>query len=319
MTIQESAKKVIDCEVAGLTALLDVLDDTFESIVNLIISIKGRIIVSGMGKSGHVARKIAATLASTGTPAYFVHPAEASHGDLGMITEQDALLLLSNSGETEELRDIITYAKRFSIPLIAMVRRQTSMLVSAANFALVLPAIPEASPINAPTTSTTMMMALGDAIAVAVIEKRGFTPEDFNQLHPGGKLGKAFIRVEDLMHKGDAVPQVNKNELMSRVLLVITEKAFGCAAVLEDNGELAGIITDGDLRRHMSPELLNKTAQEVMTKTPITVSPRTLAAEALNMMNNNPKSRSITTLFVITDKKPVGILHVHDCLRAGVI
>lgn len=319
MSANDIGKRVIEREIEGLKALNTVLATTFDDVVARILQIRGRLIVSGMGKSGHVARKIAATFASTGTPSYFVHPGEASHGDLGMITEQDGLLLLSNSGETEELRDMVSYAKRFSIPLIAMVRRESSMLVAAADVAMVLPDIPEASPVKAPTTSTTMMMALGDALAVAVLESRGFTAEDFNVLHPGGKLGKAFIRVENLMHAREDTPVVGQHELMSKVLITMTAKSFGCAGVVDPEGRLVGIITDGDLRRHMSNNLLDQHAYDVMSRNPITITPKALAAEALRIMNINEKSRPVTSLFVVTDGKPVGILSVHDCLRAGVI
>ncbi len=311
----ESGRRVIACEIDGLAALAEVLGESFDDVVARILALKGRLIVSGMGKSGHVARKIAATFASTGTPAYFVHPGEASHGDLGMITQQDGLLLLSNSGETTELRAMIEYAKRFSILLIAMVRRKTSMLVEAADIALVLPDVPEASPIEAPTTSTTMMLALGDALAVAVLEQRGFTTQDFQALHPGGRLGKAFMRVENLMHPLIATPLVKENDAMSEVLLIITAKSFGCAGVMDAKGDLVGVITDGDLRRHMESGLLNKCARDVMTSHPIVVAPSLLAAEALGIMN----AKSITSLFVAQDRKPVGILHVHDCLRAGIM
>jgi len=311
----ESGKRVLLREIEGLHALSEALGAPFDAVVEHIMKIRGRLIVSGMGKSGHIARKIAATFASTGTPSYFVHPGEASHGDLGMITEADGLLLLSNSGETAELHDIIAYSKRFSIPLMAMVRRKTSMLVEAADVALVLPDIPEASPVNAPTTSTTMMLALGDALAVAVLERRGFTPEDFHVLHPGGKLGKAFIRTQDLMHKETETPLANKNDTMAQVLLVMTAKSFGCVGVTDEKGMLLGIITDGDLRRHMAPDLLGKPAMDVMTKNPITVTPTTLAVEALRIMN----TKSITSLFVAENGRPVGILHVHDCLRAGIM
>jgi arabinose-5-phosphate isomerase len=314
-SISESGKKVLLQEIKGIEALVESLGSTFDTTVEHILKLKGRIIISGMGKSGHVARKIAATFASTGTPSYFVHPGEASHGDLGMITEQDGLLLLSNSGETAELHDIIAYAKRFSIPLMAMVRRKTSMLVEAADVALVLPDIPEASPVNAPTTSTTMMLALGDALAVAVLEKRGFTPEDFHIFHPGGKLGKAFIRTQDLMHPLEQTPLVDKDLVMSQVLLTMTAKSFGCAGVTDKNGELLGVITDGDLRRHMEENLLSQKAFDVMTKAPVTIAPTSLAAEALQIMN----AKSITSLFVVAAKKPVGIIHIHDCLRAGVM
>lgn len=319
MSASDIGKNVIEREVEGLKALSGVLGKTFDSVVDRILKLKGRLIISGMGKSGHVARKIAATFASTGTPSYFVHPAEASHGDLGMITENDGLLLLSNSGETEELRDIISYAKRFSIPLMAMVRRESSMLVTAADEAMVLPDIPEASPVNAPTTSTTMMMALGDALAVAVLESRGFTLEDFNIFHPGGKLGKAFIRVENLMHSREDTPIVLRNDLMSKVLLTMTAKSFGCAGVVDEKGFLIGIITDGDLRRHMSSGILEKYAADIMSENPLTVTAKTLAAEALRIMNINEKSKPITSLFVVNGGKPVGILSVHDCLRAGVM
>lgn len=308
-------KRIIEQEIKGLEAVIASLGKPFEDAVERILKLKGRLIISGMGKSGHIARKMAATFASTGTPAYFVHPAEASHGDLGMITEADMLLLLSNSGETAELRDMIAYAKRFSIPLMAMVRRETSMLVSAADLALVLPDVSEGSPVNAPTTSTTMMLALGDALAIAVMETKGFTPEDFHQLHPGGKLGKAFIRVGDLMHGVEQTPLVKEQDAMSKVLLEITAKSFGCAGVLNSKGELAGVITDGDLRRHMEANLLNKKAADVMTRGPVTTAANILAAEALAVLN----AKSITSLFVTENGKPVGILHIHDCLRAGVM
>jgi arabinose-5-phosphate isomerase len=308
-------RAVLAQEVKGLQALADSLDDHFARAVECMAIIKGRVIVSGMGKSGHIARKIAATLSSTGTPAHFVHPGEASHGDLGMVTPADAVLALSNSGETAELSDLIAYCKRFSIPLIAMARRKESMLVSAADIAMVLPEIPEACPTNAPTTSTTMMLALGDALAVALVERRGFTKEDFSVFHPGGKLGKALLRVSDLMHDGDQLPLVAPDAPMRDVLLVMTAKTFGCAAVVETNGELAGIITDGDLRRHMQSALLDIPARDIMTKKPLTIRPQALAAEALGIMNG----KSITSLFVTEDEKPVGIIHIHDCLRAGIV
>jgi arabinose-5-phosphate isomerase len=307
-------KRVLAQEIKGLEALAESLGADFAKAVECISNIKGRVIVTGMGKSGHVARKIAATFASTGTPSHFVHPGEASHGDLGMITADDAVLALSNSGETAELSDIIAYAKRFSIPLIAVVRRAASTLVKDADIAMVLPAIPEAPPVDAPTTSTTMMMALGDALAIALVERRGFTRDDFSVFHPGGKLGKAFIRVEDLMHSGKELPLVKNTTNMRDTLLAITAKSFGCAGVVDAKNKLLGIITDGDLRRHMSPKLLEKKASEVMTKSPLTIRPGALAAEALAIMNE----RSITTLFVVEKDKPVGIIHIHDCLRAGI-
>lgn len=307
-------KAVLIREIDGLQALADALGLEFASAVSCLAKIKGRVIVTGMGKSGHIARKIAATMASTGTPAYFVHPAEASHGDLGMITTDDAVLALSNSGETAELADIIAYCKRFSIPLIGVARRSGSMLVEAADIAMVLPETPEACVTNAPTTSTTMMMALGDAISVALVERRGFNSHDFSVFHPGGKLGKAFIRVSDLMHGAEELPLVCEADLMGDVLLVITSKRFGCAAVLAGDGTLKGIITDGDLRRHINADLLSKTAAEVMKISPQTIRPQALAAEALAIMND----KKITSLFVAENSKPLGIIHIHDVLRAGV-
>ncbi len=308
-------RKLLAVEIEGLQALSAAMDEHFAAAVEVIAGIKGRLIISGMGKSGHVARKIAATMASTGTPAYFVHPGEASHGDLGMITPDDAMLLLSNSGETSELRDMVAYGARFKIPMIAMVRRASSMLVEAADVPLVLPATPEASPTGAPTTSTTMMMALGDAIAMALLERKGFTAEDFQTYHPGGKLGQRFVKVKDLMHVGDEVPLVSHDLPMQEVLLAITSKSFGCVGVLDDKGCILGIITDGDLRRHMGSQLLEKSAKQVMTANPLHIKAQSLAGEALHIMNE----RKITTLFVCdADKKPEGILHIHDCLRAGV-
>lgn len=310
------AQKLIAQEIKGLEALSGAIDERFSAVVECVAGLKGRLIVSGMGKSGHIARKIVATLASTGTPAQFVHPAEASHGDLGMVTADDAVMLLSNSGETAELHDMIAYSRRFAIPLIALVRRDTSMLVDAADYAIVLPEVPEASPTGAPTTSTTMMLAWGDALAVALLERRGFTPEDFNVFHPGGKLGKAFLRVENLMHGGDELPLVQSDMLMEQALIEMTAKRFGCLGITGSDGKLAGIITDGDLRRHMGDQLLKQKAGDVMHARPVTVRPQHLAAEALGIMNQ----KSITCLFVVDEAEhPVGIVHIHDCLRAGVM
>jgi arabinose-5-phosphate isomerase len=313
-TILRYGREVLAREIEGLRALHHALDGQFVRAVEVIGGIRGRLIVSGMGKSGHVAKKIAATLASTGTPAYFVHPGEASHGDLGMVAKDDAVLALSNSGETAELSDLITYCKRFSIPLVAVVRRAGSMLVDAATVALVLPDTPEASPTGAPTTSTTMMLALGDALAVALLEHRGFTREDFAVYHPGGKLGKAFIRVADLMHGAQELPLVTENAAMPDVLIAMTARRFGCAGVVDAKGALRGVITDGDLRRHMDASLLQRNAAAIMTQNPVAIRPQALAAEALAVMNE----RGITSLFVVEDAKPVGIVHIHDCLRAGV-
>lgn len=311
------ATRVIDQEIAGLTALKTALGN-FPQMVETIYEMthhgKGRVIISGMGKSGHIAKKIAATMASTGTPSFFVHPGEASHGDMGMITKNDVVILLSNSGETAELKDIISYCKRFGIYLIGWARRSGSLLLEAANLGVHIPESPEANSINAPTTSTTMMLALGDALAVALLEKAGFVAQDFKTLHPGGKLGAQFMLTEDLMHKGSELPLVDENEKMPNVLFKITGAKFGCAGVVDKNGNLIGIVTDGDLRRHMGDNLLKQTAAEVMTKSPVTVRPRALAAEALNIM----EEKRITSLFITDNQKPVGIIHIHDLLRAGV-
>lgn len=310
----EAAERLLSIEIKGLEALSEVLDATFEKVCGRLLGLKGRVVISGMGKSGHIARKIAATLASTGTPAMFVHPGEASHGDLGMITEQDAVILLSNSGETAELADIIHYTKRHSIPLIGIVRRKGSMLVEAADYAFVLPEIPEASPVGAPTTSTIMMLALGDAIAAALLEMRGFSAEDFNRYHPGGKLGKRFIKVAELMRKEAELPLVQEQAAMPEIILEITGKSLGCAGVTGKDGTLVGIITDGDLRRHMGGDLMALKAREIMTAKPATIERDTLAVQALDIMNK----KAITALFVLDQGKPVGLIHIHDLLRAGI-
>ncbi|HET6239249.1 MAG TPA: KpsF/GutQ family sugar-phosphate isomerase [Acetobacteraceae bacterium] len=312
------ARAVLGTEAAGLRALAAALDDRFTRAVQLLDNATGRVVVSGMGKSGHVARKIAATLASTGTPALFVHPAEASHGDLGMIVAGDVVLALSNSGETVELADLVAHTRRFGLKLIGVTARDGSALATAADVALLLPAAAEACPMGlAPTTSTTMQLALGDALAVALLTRRGFTAVDFRQFHPGGKLGARLRRVRDLMHVGEAVPLAPPDTPMDRALLLITEKRFGCLGITDPGGRLVGIITDGDLRRAMGPDLLVRRAAEVMTTSPRTVGPEALAAEALHIMN--ARERLITSLFVVdTGGRPVGILHVHDLLRAGI-
>jgi arabinose-5-phosphate isomerase len=263
-----------------------------------------------------VARKIAATLASTGTPAQYVHPAEASHGDLGMITPHDAVLVLSNSGETEELSDVVDHSRRFGIPLVVMTARAASALAQSADVALMLPEVDEAGAHGlAPTTSTTLMLALGDALAVALFERQGFSPDDFRRLHPGGKLGRRLLHVADLMHDGEALPLIGIDSGMGEALLVMTTKRFGCVGVLDAEGRLTGIVTDGDLRRHMDATLTERSVCEVMTAGPRTTRPATLAAEALRVMNEH----AITTLFVVADDmRPVGIAHIHDFLRAGV-
>lgn len=309
------ARRVLDAESQGLAALSASLGEEFIRALGIMADAKGRIVVSGMGKSGHIARKIAATLSSTGTPALFVHPAEASHGDLGMITRDDVIFALSNSGETSELADLVAYAKRFSIPLIAITGKRESSLADNADAALVYPAAPEACPMGlAPTTSTTVMLGLGDAIAVALLERKGFSSDDFQVLHPGGKLGRLLLKVSDIMHAGDEVPLVAPEMPMKEALLVMTAKRFGCLGVIDAEHRLMGVITDGDLRRHMGSDVLNRTAGDTMTAGGKTITPATLASEALAIMND----RAITNLFVVKDGRPVGILHIHDCLRAGV-
>lgn len=310
-----TGKRVLAAENRALSVMADRLGDAFAEAVGKLMTCKGRVVVTGMGKSGHVARKIAATMSSTGTPSLFVHPGEASHGDLGMIMGDDIVIALSNSGETAELTDLVAYTRRFSIPLIAMTRGETSALSSAADITLLLPPEPETCPMGlAPTTSTTMMLALGDALAVAVLESKGFTADDFRNFHPGGKIGKILLRVSEIMHSGSELPLVKLNDKMSEILVIMTQKSFACAGVVNDKGELAGIITDGDLRRHMEPDFLNKTAGEVMTKKPQTIGPNALAAEALKILNHKKHIQ----LFVVDDKKPVGLVHLHDLLRAGI-
>ena len=309
----ETARRVILTEADALRLLADGLGPEFTEAVDRILAVKGRVIVSGMGKSGHVARKIAATLASTGTPAQFVHPAEASHGDLGMVTEADLALVLSNSGETPELADLIAHTRRFRIPLIGVASRAGSTLLRQADVALVLPAAEEACGNGiVPTTSTTMTLALGDAIAIALMEHRKFTAEHFRTFHPGGKLGALLSKVGDLMHRD--MPLVRDDAPMSEALLVISQKGYGVTGVTDADGRLAGIITDGDLRRHMQG-LLDRSAAEVMTRNPRIIAPDALAEAALAEM----QSRKITCLFVSEGGRPCGILHIHDCLRAGLV
>jgi len=282
--------------------------------LNILHAVTGRVVVTGMGKSGHVARKIAATMASTGTPAQFVHPAEASHGDMGMVTSADAVVALSNSGETAELNDLIAYSRRWHIPLIAMTSRRNSTLGNAADVTLALPPTGEAGALGlAPTSSTTMMLALGDALALGLLEAKGFSAEDFHQFHPGGKLGQKLLRVIDLMHKGSEIPLVGQDIEMSLALIEMTSKTFGCVGVTNGIGDLIGIITDGDLRRHMGADLLAQSVGAVMTAHPLTITAQALAAEAVHIMNE----KSITSLFVVDGTKPAGIIRLHDCLRAG--
>ena len=310
-----TARRVIVTEAEALSILAASLDDSFARAVGLILAAKGRVIVSGMGKSGHIARKIASTLASTGTPAQFVHPAEASHGDLGMVTEGDVALILSNSGETPELADIIAHTRRFSIPLIGVASRADSTLMRQSDVAILLPAAPEACGTGVvPTTSTTMTLALGDALAVALMEHRAFTPDHFRLFHPGGKLGAKLLKVRDLMHTD--VPLTPLSAPMSEALLSISRSGFGVTGVTDAAGALTGIITDGDLRRHMEG-LLTLTIGQVMTRDPRTIEPDALAEKAMAILND----RKITCLFVLDpaiSRNALGILHIHDLLRAGV-
>jgi arabinose-5-phosphate isomerase len=319
-----AARRVLDHARNALVVLSEALNGDFSRAIDALLPIEGRVIVSGMGKSGHIARKIAATLASTGTPAHFIHPAEASHGDLGMVTRSDALMLLSNGGETAELSDLITYSRRIRVPLIGITAGATdSTLVQACDVALVLPKSQEACPMGlAPTTSTTMMLVLGDALAIALMERRGFTAEQYREFHPGGSLGRKLIRVRDIMHTGKELPLVLPDAPMREVVLATMSGSYGFAGhagVVDKRGVLVGIITDGDLRRHMEHNLLDRRARDVMTPNPNTVPPDLLAAEALTFMNEStPK---VTHLFVVDPAsdaaRPVGFLSVHDCLRAG--
>lgn len=315
----QSALRTLSAEQDGLAALAEALrtglHEPFVEALSAIGELKGRVIVSGVGKSGHIACKIAATLASTGTPAHFVHAAEASHGDLGMITRGDAIICLSWSGEAQELGGIINHARRFSIPLIAMTAGADSALAREADIVLLLPRAEEACPHGlAPTTSSVMQLAMGDALAVALLETRGFTAEDFRDFHPGGKLGASLTRVGDIMHTGERIPLVPTQSSMREAIVKISQKGFGCVGIVRADGRLAGIITDGDLRRHMQSDLLAMRADEVMTQTPRTITADALAATALTIVND----AAITALMIVEDDRPVGIVHLHDLLRVGV-
>ncbi len=310
-----AARSVLKTESRAIDVMAKGLGDNFVSAVDLLQKISGRVVVTGMGKSGHIARKIAATFASTGKPSFFVHPGEASHGDLGMIQQNDCVIALSNSGETAELSDIVAYTRRYRIPLLGITGRADSTLDKQADVGLVIPDEPEACPMGlAPTTSTTVMLALGDALAVCLLEREGFTAEDFHGFHPGGKLGQRLLKVSDLMHEGKELPLISETSSMAEALIEMTSKSFGVVGVIGAKGKLDGVVTDGDLRRNMNPELLNQKVSEIMTKGGVSASPDQLASEAVAIMNEN----KITILFIIQDNKPVGILHIHDCLRAGV-
>jgi len=314
-----AATRTLALEVDGLSALSRALDnglaEPFANAVGLLSAAQGRVIVSGIGKSGHVGQKVAATFASTGTPAFFVHPSEASHGDLGMITRDDVILALSWSGETVELKNIITFTRRFSVPMISITSRADSALGKQSDVVLELPRAKEACPHGlAPTTSTTMQLAIGDCLAIALLEAKGFTAHDFKVFHPGDSLGASLKYVSDVMHKGDRLPLAREAEAMSDALVTMTQKSFGCLGIVDGKGRLVGVVTDGDLRRHMGRDLLASRAGDIMTKRPKTIGPDMLASAALELIN----ASRITALFVVEKGKPVGILHVHDLLRAGV-
>jgi len=318
-----SALRTLETEAAGLSALSVAisrdLGEAFVAAVEKIRAARGRVIVTGMGKSGHVGRKIASTLASTGTPAYFVHPGEASHGDLGVITGDDVIIALSWSGETAELKSLIDYSRRFRIPMIAVTAEPASTLGNAADFVLALPQAREACPHNlAPTTSSLVQLALGDALAIALLESRGFTALQFRDLHPGGQLGALLKFARDIMHRGEQLPIAAFGTPMSEAIVEMTAKGFGCIGIVDGQGKLAGIITDGDLRRHMRPNLLEQRVEAIMTKSPVTAKADQLASEVLEVMNSANSGRGITALFVLDAGKPVGLVHMQDLLRIGV-
>jgi len=312
--VVEIARTVLEIEARAIQDLVATIDERFARAVNVVLTCRGRVVVSGMGKSGHIARKIAATLASTGTPAQFVHPAEASHGDLGMIVEDDCVLAISRSGETAELSDLLYHCRRMSIPVIGMTFKKESSLAKASTSALVLPECGEASEeAPAPTTSTTMCLALGDALAVALIKARGFSKDDFGAIHPGGKLGAALKRVRDIMRVGGDDPLISPRATVPEAMEAMSAGKIGAAGVVE-GGKLVGIITDGDLRRKLTPEMFAKTAADIMTAHPQTISPDAPIADAIAIMN----AKRITLLFAVEDGKPVGVVHMHDLLAAGV-
>jgi arabinose-5-phosphate isomerase len=328
----DSAQRTLELETEGLMALRTALDkmergglgEAFVAAVGVLAGASGRVIVTGIGKSGLVGQKVAATFASTGTPAFFVHPSEASHGDLGMIRREDALVALSWSGEAVELGSIITYSRRFRVPLLAITSQAGSTLARQADVVLALPRVKEACPHGmAPTTSTTMQMALGDCLAIALLERRGFTAQDFKVFHPGGSLGAQLRFITDVMHTGDSLPLVPEGKAMAEAIVTMTEKSFGCLGVTDAEGRLIGMITDGDLRRHMGPGLLQARVEEIMTREPKTLPPDTLCSAALEQLNSLKRGDAsrppgVTQMFVVEDGKPIGIVHVHDLLRAGV-
>ncbi len=315
-----SARKTLTIETQGLNALAAALDHDLGAnlvrAVDVILKASGRVIVSGMGKSGHIARKIAATLASTGTPASFVHPAEASHGDLGMITPNDVVVMLSNSGESAELKDMLNYCARFSVPMIAITANITSTMGRAADITLQLPKVQEACPNGlAPTTSTLLQLALGDALAMALLEAKGFSADDFRNYHPGGKLGAQIKHAHDIMHKDGELPLCTVGDFLRDAMPIMNKHKFGCIGVKAENGNLIGMITDGDLRRHLGNDLWSRKVEDVMTTNPTTIHEQMFAAEVIELIN----TKRITAVFVISEtKKPIGLIHIHDLLREGV-
>ncbi len=311
-----NAINTINCEIEAIEELKNLLDENLSKALDMIEEAKGRIILTGMGKSGHIAKKIAASLASTGTPSFFMHPAEASHGDLGMVTEDDVIIAISNSGESRELIDVLNYSKRFGIKLIAITKNPDSSLGKAGDIVLRLPLSKEACPLGlAPTSSTTATLVLGDVITVGMIERKGFSKAQFNQRHPGGKLGSILQKVKDLMHKGSEMPLLNQNALMSDLIIEMSSKRLGCVGLVDDEGNLSGIFTDGDLRRYINSDLKTTKALDIMTKNPITANPEMFASEAIKIMNE----KKITNMFVLEGKKPIGTIHIHDILKNKVV
>lgn len=312
---KECAIRTINSEIETISKLKDTIDDTLTQALDLMQNSKGRIIITGMGKSGHIGKKIAASLASTGTPSFFVHPAEASHGDLGMITEEDVVIAISNSGESKELVDILNYCKRFGIKLISITKNPDSSLAKAGDIVLKLPNNGEACPLGlAPTNSTTATLVLGDILTAGLIERKGFTKADFNARHPGGKLGSILQRVSDLMHTNEEMPILEENANMQSVLLEMTSKRLGCVGFVNKSGELTGMLTDGDLRRCLTPKILEEKAIDIMTKNPKTIAKNTMASEAIKIMHD----KKITNMFVVENNKPIGVIHIHDLLNNGV-
>ena len=304
-------KKVLKIELESIKTLNSSFNEKFYKIIDVLFKTQGRVIVTGIGKSGHIAKKISATLSSTGTPSQFVHPSEASHGDLGNITNNDCILAFSNSGQSNELKDIINYAKRFSVPILSISSNKKSFLSQKSNYALIFKKPNEACPLNlAPTSSTTMSLVIGDAIAITLLKMRGFNKSNFSKFHPGGNIGKDLVKLSEIMHKKPNLPIVNENDLMSKALIMMTKKSFGCVGVINKNHSLVGIITDGDLRRNMDNDIIRKKAKFVMTIKPLTVNEDILVGEAINLMNK----KKITNLFVCKNSKPTGLIHIHDLL-----